>query len=133
VPVVSLEYHPTAHPASECLKLRVVMYRLGDSGEPCGFGFRLESPTSHCTGSRVGSIHDFYHVQMITELTDGPPLDMPEWLPCRQPAISIRANNPVEAMFNLILSLYGLDFYNDFLKSIKGRLNINIDLLSTPK
>ena len=123
VPVVSLEYYPNI----ECLRMRVGMYRLDDNGRPCGFGFRLESPTSSCSGEENESIHDFYHIQLITTLEDNaPPLGLPNWLPERQPAISIRAKNPVDAMLNLILSLYGLDFYKDFLKSVKGRLNIEL-------
>ncbi|MFZ5921568.1 MAG: hypothetical protein ACOYY3_11005 [Chloroflexota bacterium] len=128
VPVISLEYNP----AQECLRLRVGMYRLDSSGKPCGLGFRLESPASHCTGNRNESVHDFYHVQLITKIEENsPPLGLPDWLPCRQPAICIRANNPVDAVLNLILSLYGLNFYKYFLKSIKGQLNI--ELMPFPK
>lgn len=122
VPVMSLEYTP----GKEWMALRVGMFRLNENSRPCGFGFRLEAPTSCCAENGQESIHDYYHVQMITDIGYGPSFCLPEWWPCRQPAICIRANNPVDAMLNLILSLYGWDFYKDFLKSVKGRLNIEL-------
>lgn len=122
VPAVSLRYEP----AKECIEMRVGMYTLQDDGQPCGFAFRLESPTSQCKDTKKASIHDFYHVQLVKELGYGPKLGMPSWLPDRQPAIYIRADGPVEAILNLILSLYGARYFNDFLKKHKSRLNIKL-------
>jgi len=125
VPVMSLDYTP----GKECLALRIGMFRLDENSQPCGFGFRLEAPTSSCADNRRESIHDFYHVQMITNIGYGPHFCLPQWWPCRQPAICIRANNPVDAILNLILSLYGWDFYKDFLKTVKGRLKTELMLI----
>lgn len=121
VPVAIFHYEP----ASECIGIRVGMYTLQDNGHPCGFAFRLEAPTSQCKDTQEESIHDFYHVQIVRNLGYGPDLGMPDWLPERQPAIYISANNPVEAILNLILSLYGLRYFKDFLKKHKSNLKIN--------
>ncbi len=127
VPVISIEYQP----ARDCLNLRVGMYRLDEQAKPCGYGFRLESPTTKCTGKDPVSVHDYYHVQMIADIGCGPSFGLPDWLPLVQPAICIRADNPVDAILNLILSLYGLDFFKEFLKPLKSRILTNIDLMRT--
>jgi len=133
VPVLSLKYRPGNKPEKECINFRLVMYHLDEKGTSCGFGFRLESPTSNCKENQTESVHDFYHIQLITEMgiggNYGPPLGLPDWLPSTQPAICIRANNPVDAILNLVLSLYGMDYYKGFLKHVKSRIQTNTDLM----
>ncbi|MEP0806540.1 MAG: hypothetical protein HRF47_13720 [Chloroflexota bacterium] len=126
VPVMTLSYKPSDEPSNECIKIRVGMYRL-ENGEPCGFAFRLESPTSICkeeNRERNGiGIHDFYHVQFMKNFENyAPVLHSPDWLPEYQPAICVRANNPVEAILGLVLSLYGLDYFKQFLKQVKSNV-----------
>lgn len=113
VPATSLYYDAER----ACLQIRVVMVEQAENGIPHGLGFRIESPTSTCNRDNQGrtSIHDFYHIQLIANMGYGPNLGLPDWLPCRQPSFSIRANNPVDAILNLVLSLYGLDYYGKFL------------------
>lgn len=122
VPVLSLKYAPDI----DCLNMRVAMYRLDEKGIPCGFGFRMESPTPGNRDEGRG-IHDFFHVQIIKNLENhAPALGLPDWLPERQPAICIRASNPVDAVLNLILSLYGMDYLVDFVAPIKSKLRTNL-------
>jgi hypothetical protein len=119
VPVMTLSYEP----GRECIEMRVGMYRLRENGEPCGFAFRLESPTSICQGTNHKSIHDFYHIQFIKALESyAPKLYLPDWLPEYQPAICVRANNPVEAILSLVLSLYGMDYFEQFLGLVKSNV-----------
>lgn len=116
VPVLTLMYDP----AKECIKIRVAMYRLQEDGSLCGFGFRLESPTSGCeNGETTTGIHDFYHVQFMKHLESyAPQLNMPVWLPEYQPSISVRAGNPTEAILCLVLSLYGLDYFKQMMRQV---------------
>lgn len=119
VPVMTLSYKPS----KECIEIRVGMYCLQENGEPCGFAFRLESPTSICREGNGISIHDFYHIQFMKNLENyAPALHAPDWLPEYQPAICVRANNPVEAILSLVLSLYGLEYFKQFLKQVKSNV-----------
>lgn len=118
VPAISLYYNAN----NECLNIRAVMIDRDEDGHPYGFGFRLESPTSNCVANTQGRTHEFYHVQLIKELGYGPELRMPVWLPCKQPAFPIRADDPVSAILSLVLSLYGLDYFRKFLNKHGARI-----------
>lgn len=114
VPAMSLYFDAE----KRCLQIRVVMVEQAENGIPHGLGFRIESPTSTCNRDNQGrtSIHDFYHIQLITNMGYGPNLGLPDWLPCKQPSFPLWAINPVDALLNLILTLYGAKYYKDFLR-----------------
>ncbi len=75
-------------------------------GQMRSIGFRFESP--ECSDTENRSAHHYYHVQMINDI--GPPDSNIGWLPTRQPAIPLDANNPVKLILCMLIGLYGLDF-----------------------
>jgi len=76
-------------------------------------------------------MHDFYHVQLVKNLENyAPPLQLPDWLPEYQPSFCVRAENPVEALLSLVLSVYGLMYFKEFMGNVKSHLqNSHIELI----
>lgn len=123
VPVMSVKYEPDAKFHKSCLRLRVFLIRREKEGKSSfvGVGFRIESPEKHCQANNgaqeegeVGA-HDFYHAQLMTKFECGSEIVTPQWLPCHQPSFPLWALDPIQAICNLILTLYGGRYYKEFL------------------
>lgn len=117
IPLMALEYQPSKNFGEACLRLKVLMIRQIEN-DLVGIGFRIESPERHCQQNPDEGIHDFYHAQLIKNIDYGPKIESPDWLPCSQPSFALWATDPIDAILNLILTLYGRKFYKEFLVSI---------------
>lgn len=125
VPIMSVEYHPSASFHEACLRIRVLMIRQIEDGL-VGFGFRIESPEHHCNeDEEFEGMHDFYHAQLIKGIGYGPDIKMPDWLPCTQPSFPLWAVDPIDAMLNLVLTLYGRKYYKEFWVSISPPIGVS--------
>ena len=117
-----------------CCRIYVLMLGRDSRDRLIGTGFRIESPERNCQedsdADRIGR-HDFYHAQLIKKIaTHGPEFGAPDWLPCTQPSFPLLATQPVEALLNLILTLYGANYYKEFLKRHLARIG---DLPMSPE
>jgi hypothetical protein len=97
-----------------CCRILVLLLQE-EENQLVGMGFRIESPEALCQQDE-GSFgaHDFYHAQLVREAGYGPDFSSPEWLPDKQPSFPLWAVNPVDALLNLVLTLYGAKWYLDF-------------------
>ena len=104
-------------------KFRVMLVSLDKKGNPYGIGFRMETPESMNqdteASTRIG-IHDFHHAQLIQrfrreELNSELQIDCPCWIPDSQPSFPLPAECPVTLLLCLIVTLYGRNYYNQFL------------------
>lgn len=127
LPVMSIDYRPCDEFDESCLRIRVLLVGregTGDETRLVGVGFRIESPEKHCQANDEqqepgkGGMHDFYHAQLIKKIEDGPEIDAPSWLPCHQPSFPLWAANPIDAILNLVLTLYGGRYYKEFLSGL---------------
>lgn len=104
------------------VRLRLGLFLNHDS-KVKGMGYRLESPEG------VGR-HHYYHVQLIKGFETGelfPPTETTEWLPDNEPTFPLDAEDSVDLLLCLILSLYGLDEFRGSISRIsdnKNRKNI---------
>ena len=104
-------------------KFRVMLVSLDKKGNPYGIGFRMETPESMNQEGDMpanGGIHDFHHAQLIQrfkqEKVDSKlQIDCPCWIPESQPSFPLPAKCPVTLLLCLIVTLYGRNYYNQFL------------------
>ncbi len=120
VPILSL--YCKLNNQQSIAKFRVMLVRLDNAGKPYGIGFRMETPESmnqneHTTANK--GIHDFHHAQLIRKFgqpkLDKLPIDCPSWIPESQPSFPLPAKCPVMLLLCLIVTLYGRNYYNQFL------------------
>lgn len=131
VPWLSISYkHPSGVGAKfeeACCSIYVLMLGQDERNHLVGIGFRIEGPERNCNkrgdaGVSNWGLHDFYHAQLIQEIrTHGPEFEVPDWLPTKQPSFPLWAINPVDALLNLILTLYGAVYYQEFLRNYGSR------------
>ena len=118
VPYLTIRYDGTGNETS-CCRIYVLMLTI-HQGKLRGVGFRIESTERNCQQGRdandVGA-HDFYHAQFVRNIRNWNFYDTPSWLPDSQPSFPVWATQPLDALLNLILTLYGAKFYLDFLKN----------------
>jgi hypothetical protein len=94
-------------------RLRIEMVTIGsDSGMTVekAIEYRFESPGP-------GSIHDYHHAQ-LTSVNSKDGVGAPNWLPDGIPCMPVPARNPITGLFAAILSLYGIDVFEEFLSMI---------------
>ena len=100
-----------------------MLVSLDKKGDPYGIGFRMETPESMNQEGNMPAnpgIHDFYHAQLIQsfrreELNSELQIDCPCWIPESQPSFPLPAECPVTLLLCLIVTLYGRNYYNEFL------------------
>ncbi len=93
------------------LQLRIGMYRYIDNNDTrfqC-FGIRFEKHEE--------SNHNYYHAQ-FTKKPHHQKHEYFEWLPEHIPCILVPANNAVELIFSMLISLYGTRIYNKFINPL---------------
>lgn len=117
VPVMSLEYRPHREFKESCLKIRIWMVCQRRGTRLVGLGFRVESPEKYCQEDGKSGMHDFYHAQLLNEITQG--ISTSNWLPSTQPSFCLWATNPIDVLLNLVLTLYGLSYYREFFIELK--------------
>lgn len=101
VPVISLECN--MNDAESKIKIRIMLIQKRNNVLK-GVGFRFE---------KGDDTHNFYHVQLIQELqgakhVSNPIVEYSEWLPESEPAIPVKADDPVTLLLCSLISLYGL-------------------------
>jgi len=120
-PVMSLRYLPNDDFERSSLHIRVLLLKGREEKRLQGFGFRIESPHAYEHEEEQddgeAGLHDFYHAQLISDMRYGATLDLPDWWPHSQPSFPLWAVNPVDAILNLLLTLYGAPYYRKFLIS----------------
>lgn len=123
VPILNLKC--TLSESINSLRFYVLLVRVDEEHRDLrGIGFRFECPESEQYPKKEGDeqietgegLHDFYHAQLITGFSYGPPIEIPNWLPISQPSFPLLADDPVTLVFALLMTLYGKkycwDFYN---------------------
>lgn len=100
IPVVSLECIIDNTRAD--LKIRMMLIQKRN-GALEGIGFRFENGDN---------VHAYYHAQLINELKgsksgSNPVIQHLDWLPESEPAIPVKANDPVTLLLCSLISLYG--------------------------
>lgn len=133
IPILSLYFKLKEN--QSIAKLRVLLIRLDENRKPhgiYGIGFRMETPEKinqnislstndqDTDTTNSGGCHDFHHAQLIRKfgqkkLDNKLQIDCPIWLPQSQPSFPLPAECPVTLLLCLLVTLYGRDYYNDFL------------------
>lgn len=124
IPVVSFSYDFSDD--KEELRLRVGLVGRSSEGAAVSAGFRFE------TREGPTGIHRYYHAQMISSLgvpKGSDPLPMDHWVPEKQPAVPLDADNPLALVVCFLVSLYGPDRVRDLLAG--GRLNFMKSAISS--
>lgn len=101
VPVISLECN--MNDAEALIKIRIMLIQKKDEVLK-GIGFRFEKGEND---------HNYYHAQLIEELqgvkhVPNPTVEYLGWLPEKEPAIPVKANNTITLLLCSLISLYGL-------------------------
>lgn len=101
VPVISLECD--LNDAISNIKIRTMLIQKRNNVLK-GIGFRFE---------KGDNTHNYHHVQLIQELqgvkhTSNPIVERLDWLPESEPAIPIKADNPITLLLCSLISIYGL-------------------------
>lgn len=124
VPILSLSCK--LNEAQSIAQFRVMLVALDRNHKTLNsIGFRMETPESRNQNSNTATkegIHDFFHAQLIQKFDkkkpDGKPeIYCPDWLPESQPSFPLPADCPVTLLLCLIVTLYGRNYYNRFLKT----------------
>ena len=123
VPILSLSCILNKTQSSAHFKVMLVC--LDENEKLCSIGFRMETPermNQNVNTSSNDGIHDFYHAQLIRKFDQRAPdstqgFDCPSWLPQSQPSFPLPADCPVTLLLCLIVTLYGRNYYTDFLNT----------------
>lgn len=94
------------------VRFRLALFLLDDQDKPQALGFRFEAPEGE-------GIHHYYHAQSIMNF-NGRPLKCPGWIPEKQPAFALDAQDCITLIICLLTSLYGLDFQRELQTSTFG-------------
>lgn len=105
--LISMQDHPDS-----IIRFRFFLLRWnGGESRPRAVGFRLEPPEG--SGNMGFGNHDYWHVQMISELEKGDDFlrrvvgMVPEWIPTKQPAFPLPAKRLGDLLAALLVSVYG--------------------------
>jgi len=131
VPVLSLEC--SMNNTEINIKIRIMLIqKINDALK--GVGFRFE---------KGEGTHNYYHVQLIKELqgakyVSNPVIEYLEWLPESEPAIPIKAKDPVTLLLCSLISLYGLKTCSKLItehqiSELKKYLNYFVESNEKPK
>ncbi|MBE7468416.1 MAG: hypothetical protein HS114_04700 [Anaerolineales bacterium] len=105
------------------MRLYVLLARLNKEDRKLyGIAFRFECPENEQYRRKENDksieakegIHDFYHAQLITGISYGPPIEISNWLPVTQPSFPLLADDPLTLVFALLMTLYGKKYCWDF-------------------
>ena len=122
VPILSLSC--TLNKTQSSAQFKVMLVCLDQDEKLHSIGFRMETPESMNQSTNTvdnDGNHDFYHAQLIRKFDQRAPdnkqgFDCPDWLPLSQPSFPLPADCPVTLLLCLIVTLYGRNYYNEFLK-----------------
>jgi hypothetical protein len=122
VPFLTISYDADGNDFEfSCCRIYVLLLGI-NGGKIHGIGFRIESPESNCKDDQQqnGSVgmHDFYHAQFFRDIRGWDVFyNTPPWLPDSQPSFPLWAIQPIDALLNLILTLYGAKYYLSFFRN----------------
>jgi hypothetical protein len=94
------------------LRIRLVLFSLRD-GKPSGFGYRFESPEGP-------GRHHYYHAQPIDLKAVESFLDAEDRLSTKCPTFPLDADNPVQLLLSLLISLYGVSYILQIKQNVPG-------------
>lgn len=116
VPLLSMDIDSNEGPKAN---FRVDLYRLEDSLNH--IGFRFETP------SIEGTKHVYYHVQPIEAATGRVAANVRLTInvPGKTPCIPIHADSPVALILSLVLSLYGIEGF----QQVSDEISVDPELL----
>lgn len=110
-----------------CWRLYVLFFTTKHTGFQ-GFAIRFESPEK-CfqeQGEQGGDgSHDFFHAQLCQQVDDIP-LKAPAWLPVTQPSFFLKAQNGLDLLFNMLVSIYSWGEGEKLLKDVKNGLRRDV-------
>jgi len=104
VPILSMRYDFCR--SIPQVRLRLALFLFDDTENVAAIGYRFESPEGEGT-------HHYYHAQLIRDLDRGHLLPCPAWLPTRQPAFALDAENALTLVVCLLIALYGLEYVGE--------------------
>lgn len=84
----------------------IEFHTCSDEGQTNAIGFRYEGPGA--------GAHAYWHLQM------NPVLQFSEWLPETIPCVPLLADDPVDVLLTLLLSLYGYHRIAKFIREVNG-------------
>jgi len=126
VPILCIEYNFDAETPIVSLKVALFLMVENDGKDELkAIGYRFETPHKH-------SRHHYYHLQPIDgfDRSDRWKLPGSEWVPTNYPAFPLDAEDPIELLICLLVSLYDLkiikairdikdNFINKTIKNLK--------------
>lgn len=122
VPILCVEYDYAIEMPKLSLKIALFHISENDDKRPLqAIGYRFE--TSH-----EQERHHYCHIQHINGFGHSDRYKLPgtEWVPMEYPAFPIDAQNPIELLVCLLVSLYDLDIINDLKGEFKTLIEAHI-------
>lgn len=100
VPLLSFKYDFTR--SKPIVRLYLALFFM-DKSDIHAVGYRFETPEGE-------GVHDYYHAQWISRFGRQDLPNCPSWIPKKQPALTLDAENCVALLICLLISIYGLDY-----------------------
>lgn len=117
LPVMSIRSN--FKPSPPKVRLEVGLFLLDSRDELCAVGWRFETPEGS-TGR-----HRYHHAQLFTAFHKQEAYRLPlcpDWIPIEQPALLLKADDPVTLLMNLVVSVYGYDRLKDVNAGVGGNI-----------
>jgi len=113
VPILGVEYDYSLHPPEIHLKVALFLISENDGLETLNaIGYRFETP-------HEGVRHRYCHIQHIIRFDQSERYKLPgaEWVPWEYPAFPVDAQDPIELLICMLVSLYDIDI----IKKLDGK------------
>ena len=102
----------------------MALFLLDANGTPRAVGYRFETP-------ETAGPHHYYHAQLIRSFGKAGVdwgIPCPVWLPDTQPAFVLDADDPIELLVCLLVSLYGRGYVDKELRGAEFWNQIEADI-----
>jgi len=118
VPILSVEYNYATEPPEATL--RIALFLLDSKDDIKAIGYRFE------TASRQGR-HRYCHIQHIDGLGQNKFPPGVEWIPTEYPAFPLDAQDPIELVICMLVSLYDREILDALEGKFKTFIKSNIE------
>ena len=118
VPILSVEYNYSADNPQVSLKVALfLLVEVAGKENLRAIGYRFETPHG-------GDRHNYYHVQPIDGFGHSDRWKLPgtDWVPTDYPAFPIDAQDPIQLLISMLVSLYDHAFVQD----IQGQFKTDV-------